>query len=207
MCQVQTPILSESDGNGVCHASGARHAVPRGKKNPLYSSVSRRLIELRAGTDLSQRALGEISGLNAHAISSIERGSVVSKISTIEQLAVGLGVSPAWLAFGADGHLQWKERHPRYGIGPDESPRPAPASRACEHLYRGAGARLRQAREAKGLSMRELGRQAGCTVAAISLLEAGTSTVLLSTCEDLAKVLEVAPGWLAYGIGQGPAVN
>lgn len=196
-----------SDGNRRSWISDARHAVTRGKKNPLYTQLSRRLIELRAATDLSQRGLDALAQVTPSTISAIERGSAVSKVSTIEQLATAFGVSPAWLAFGADGHLQWKERHPRYGIGADESPRPDPAARVCQDLYRGAGARLRQAREAKGWSMRELGRQAGCTVAAISLLEAGTSVVLLSTCEDLAKVLEVAPGWLAYGIGQGPASN
>lgn len=203
--QAKHSTLTASDGNGLQNASAARHAVTRGKKNPLYTMLSHRLVQLRAATDLSQRALGDLANVNQAALSSIERGSAVSKISTIEQVATALGVSPVWLAFGEDGHLPWRERHRRFGIEPSPPPEPAPGPHPCKDLYRAMGQRLRQAREAKGWSMRALGREAGCTVAAISLLEAGSSIVLLSTCEDLAKVLDVAPGWLAYGVGQGPA--
>ena len=190
--------------NSLQRASAGRQVVTRGKKNPLYTMLSRRLVQLRAATDLSQRALGDLANVNQAAISSIERGSAVSKISTIEQIATALGVSPIWLAFGEDGHMPWRERHRRFGIESSPAPEPTPGAHPCLDLYRAMGQRLCQARESKGWSMRALGREAGCTVAAISLLEAGSSIVLLSTCEDLAKVLDVAPGWLAYGVGQGP---
>lgn len=194
-------------GNGACHGIDARHAVTRGKKNPLYIQVSHRLVSLREAAGLAQADLAKMAAVNQGTVSTVEIGLGTSKISTIEQLATALGVSPVWLAFGDDGHLPWRERHRRFGIGPDAPPTPAPSQRPCPELYGGMGDRLRAARIAKGLSMRALGRQAGCTVAAISLLEAGTSIVLLSTCEELAKALDVAPGWLAYGIGTGPAVN
>lgn len=194
-------------GNGACHGIDARHAVTRGKKNPLYIQVSHRLVSLREAAGLAQADLAKMAVVNQGTVSTVEIGLGTSKISTIEQIASALGVSPVWLAFGDDGHLPWRERHRRFGIGPDAPPTPTPSQRPCLELYGGMGERLRAARIAKGLSMRALGRQAGCTVAAISLLEAGTSIVLLSTCEELAKALDVAPGWLAYGIGTGPAVN
>lgn len=206
-CQVELQTSTENCRTGTCQRSHARQSVPRGKKNPLYQQVAQRLVWLREVSGLPQIDLGLMAGVSHTTISSIEITKVTSKISTIEQVATALGVSPAWLAFGEDGHLPWRERHPRFGLEPAAPPEPAPAARECQNLYQGMGARLKLAREVKGLSMRALGRAAGCTVAAISLLEAGTSVVLLSTCEDLAKALDVAPGWLAYGIGQGPVSN
>lgn len=206
-CQVECPNVTTCDGNGALRGSDARHGVTRGKKNPLYRMLSNRLVHLRAATDLSQRDLAELANVHNRTISSIERGAAVSKISTVESLAVALDVSPVWLAFGDDGHLPWRERHRRYGVEPDAPPVPRPAMRAFSHLYRGMSPRLREARQARQLSMRGLARAADCTVAAISLLEAGTGIVLVSTCEDLARALDVAPGWLAYGIGHGPAAN
>lgn len=206
-CQVELGVSSICDGNGAPRTSDARHGVTRGKKNPLYSMLSHRLVHLRAATVFSQRELADLADVSDVTISALERGEAVSKISTIEQVATALGVSPVWLAFGDDGHLPWRQRHRRFGVGPADPPTPTPAQGGSYQLYRGMGERLRAARVAKGLSMRALGREAGCTVAAISLLEAGTSIVLLSTCEELAKALDVAPGWLAYGIGTGPAPN
>lgn len=183
-------------------AGDGSHCVPRGKKNPLYQALSHRLLDLRSKAGLAQYELAELAGVTAGGLSYIEAGQSTSRISTVEMLATALGVSPAYLAFGADGHLPWRERHPRFGIEPD-MPEPSPGARACPNLHAGMAARLKEAREARGLSMRGLGRKAGCTVASISLLEAGTGAVLLSTCEELAKALDVAPGWLAYGIGAG----
>lgn len=193
--------------NGQFTAGGPSHAVTRGKKNPLYLQLSLRLVQLRAAAELTQLQLAELAGLNHTTVSVIERAQGTSKISTVELLATALGVSPVYLGFGEDGDKHWRERHPRFGLEPDPPPAPEPAARPCLNLFMGTGQRLRQAREAKGLSMRALGRVAGCTVASISLLEAGGSVALLSTCEDLAKALAVAPGWIAYGVGQGPAAR
>lgn len=203
--QVHFLPQGKSKRNGVISHGESGQAVTRGRKNPLYQLVSQRLIELRGQADLAQAQLGELSGLSSRTICAVERAQVTSKISTIEMLASALGVSPVYLAFGEDGHLRWRERHPRFGIEPDPAPLPSPAYRPGQALHKGMGQRLRQAREAKGLSMRALGRVAGCTVSSISLLEAGTGIALLSTCEDLAKALDVAPGWLAFGLGAGPA--
>lgn len=202
--QVLLPKSSDIDRIGHDIGGGRFHGVARGKKNPLYQALSHRISALRARAGLAQHELADLANISRQAVSLIESGQRTSKISTIEGLATALGISPAYLGFGEDGHLRWRERHPRFGLDPDPPPAPDPAPRACPESYRAMGARLRLAREAKGLSMRALGRAAGCTVASISLVEAGTSVVLLSTCEDLAKALYVAPGWLAYEIGQGP---
>lgn len=206
-CQVDGLIVSVFEETRLLRTSHTSRGVPRGKKSPLYLQVAQRLLWLRETAGLAQIDLGPLAGVGPATISHIERGEVTSKISTIEQLATALGVSPVWTAFGEDGLIPWKERHRRFGIEPDAPPVAAPGAHPCLNLYQGMGERLRAARVAKGLSMRALGKQAGCTVAAISLLEAGTSIVLLSTCEELAKALDVAPGWLAYGIGAGPTPN
>lgn len=204
-CQLHFLLRMTIEGNSKIAHGGSGQAVTRGRKNPLYQLVSQRLIALRGQADLAQAQLGELSGLSARTISAIERAQVTSKISTIEMLASALGVSPVYLAFGQDGHLRWRERHPRFGLEPDPAPAPDPAPRPCPELHKGMGQRLSHARETRELSMRALGRIAGCTVASISQLESGAAAALLSTCEDLAKALDVAPGWLAYGLGAGPA--
>lgn len=137
-------------------------------------------------------------------VAAVEAG-VKSKISTVEHLASSLGVPVVWLAFGPDGAAPFRERVPRLGIKADDDPEPDTAARERLELWRGMAARLREAREARMMSMRELSRLAGVTASNISLLEAGGKEPLVSTCEELARALDVAPGWLAYGIGQGPA--
>lgn len=187
--------------NGVADGS---HGVTRGKKNPLYQALSRRIAMLRSAAELTQHELAEMAQLTRQAVSLIESGQRTAKISTVESLATALGISPAYLAFGEEGEQLWRKRRPRFGIEPEPMPMPSPGARLCPNLHHRMGERLRQAREAKNLSMRALGRAAGCTVASVSLLEAGTGVSLLSTCEELAKALDVAPAWLAYGLGVGP---
>jgi transcriptional regulator with XRE-family HTH domain len=47
---------------------------------------------LRAGAGLSIRALAELSGLNVNTLSLIENGRTSPSVSTLQQLAQGLGV-------------------------------------------------------------------------------------------------------------------
>lgn len=201
------PTKSLSDGTSNDCAGGGLHGVTRGKKNPLYLALSRRVALLRDAAGLPQHELAELARITRQAVSLIESGQRTAKISTVESLATALGVSPAYLAFGEDGERLWLKRRPRFGIEPAPPPVPVPADRPCLNVHKGMGERLKQARAAKGLSMRALGRIAGCTVASVSLLEAGTGVALLSTCEELAKALDIAPGWLAYGLGQGPVTK
>jgi transcriptional regulator with XRE-family HTH domain len=55
-------------------------------------SVGSHLRELRQQRGLSLRALGELSGLSANAISLIERGASSPSVSTLHRLATALGV-------------------------------------------------------------------------------------------------------------------
>ena len=54
--------------------------------------VGTRLRMLRAGAGLSIRALAEMSGLNVNTLSLIENGKTSPSVSTLQQLAQGLGV-------------------------------------------------------------------------------------------------------------------
>lgn len=77
--------------------------------------------------------------------------------------------------------------------------------RRAKQLGPGIGRRLRRAREACGLTVRELATRAHTsakTVQAISDGRGGNSGVGLLW--DLARALDVSPCWLAYGLGEGP---
>jgi transcriptional regulator with XRE-family HTH domain len=54
--------------------------------------VGTRLRMLRTGAGLSIRALAEMSGLNVNTLSLIENGKTSPSVSTLQQLAQGLGV-------------------------------------------------------------------------------------------------------------------
>ncbi|MBN1454456.1 MAG: cupin domain-containing protein [Anaerolineales bacterium] len=56
------------------------------------NNVGARLRMLRAGAGLSIRALAEMSGLNVNTLSLIENGKTSPSVSTLQQLAQGLGV-------------------------------------------------------------------------------------------------------------------
>lgn len=69
-------------------------------------------------------------------------------------------------------------------------------------LYHDFPLRLRRSRKAVGLSPAKLVRDAGLSKNAVSRLEEGTTSPRLPTVEKLARVLGVAPGWLAYDLGE-----
>lgn len=182
--------------------------MTRGKKNPLHLGLAARLRQTREARDLSRRALCRAAGVASSAIWSLEDGRVPG-LETLERVAVALGVSPCWLAYGDEGPLPFLEKRPR-----SEAPAPyplletpafeaadaAPAPLACA----GAGARLRLAREARGLSRKELGRASETSDTTVRLTEEGQVIPGLGTTEQLARALAVSPGWLAFGEGQGP---
>ena len=62
--------------------------------------VASRLRETRTARGLTMRALARAAGLTDTAVRSTETGTSMPSIATVEALAVALGVSPAWLAFG-----------------------------------------------------------------------------------------------------------
>lgn len=66
--------------------------------------------------------------------------------------------------------------------------------------------RLRFARELRSLGVRELSRLAGLSHGTVHLIESNDNDggVRLGTARELARVLDVRPEWLAFGIGSPP---
>lgn len=83
--------------------------------NPI--DVGARLRTLRAGASLSIRALAEKSGLNVNTLSLIENGKTSPSVSTLQQLANGLGVQVTEFFATEQGTKtvvhQHNGRHPR----------------------------------------------------------------------------------------------
>lgn len=68
--------------------------------------------------------------------------------------------------------------------------------------------RLRNARTRAGLTTDELARAVGFkTRASVSNLELGKQSATLELAENLARLLDVRPCWLAYGEGTGPGAS
>ena len=134
-----------------------------------------------ARQNLSFDSVAHASGLtDGSTVLHLERKtSHVPRLDTVERVAYGLGLSPAFLA---------------YGIEADADP-PSDGLR-CE----GVAQRLRQTRVQRGLSVLALATAAGLSHTAVGNVERGTMPTL-ATAESLAAALGVSPGWLAYGLG------
>ena len=87
---------------------------------------------------------------------------------------------------------------------PPELPKVRLAARKPTSRYLGIGKRLKEAREALKLSANKLAKCARISHTSIMLLESGDSIPLIPNIERIALALGVAPGWLAYGEGEGP---
>jgi transcriptional regulator with XRE-family HTH domain len=77
--------------------------VPEPDSRPardLWRGVAERLAYARTTGGLSLRQIAEAAGVSRQTVLLIERGHNEPLISTVEALAVALGVSPGWLAFG-----------------------------------------------------------------------------------------------------------
>ena len=153
--------------------------VVRGRRNPLYFGLPSRLKMARQ--NLSFDSVAHASGLtDGSTVLHLERKhSHVPRLDTVERVAYGLGLSPAFLAFGIESEADL----------PTEGWR-------CEDV----GLRLRQTRMHRGLSVLALATAAGLSHTAIGNVERGTMPTL-ATAEALATALGVSPGWLAYGLG------
>jgi len=153
--------------------------VVRGRRNPLHFGLPARLKRARA--NLSFNSVAAASGLSdGNTIFQLERkAGHVPRLDTVERVAYGLGLSPAFLAYGIEG---------------DADP-PSDGLR-CE----GVAQRLRQTRVQRGLSVLALATAAGLSHTAVGNVERGTIPTL-ATAESLAAALGVSPGWLAYGLG------
>ncbi len=191
---------SLTDGTIVLQEKTVEGRVVRGRKNPYWFDFADRLKRSRDGCDLSQNALALLVGIDSSQVYALENGSR-PKISTVEKLAAALSVPACYLAFGERGERPFSYRIPRC-----EQPLPigAPSAKPGDDLHLGFAARLTQARELRGLSLRELSRCAGLSVTAVSNYERSINLPLVDAVEQLAVALSVSPCWLAYGTGDAP---
>ena len=81
--------------------------------------VASRLRETRIHLGLSVLALATAAGLSHTAVGNVERGTMPT-LATAEALAIALGVSPAWLAYGL-GPMELPGRR-RAAVSPVPSP-------------------------------------------------------------------------------------
>jgi transcriptional regulator with XRE-family HTH domain len=154
--------------------------VVRGRRNPLYFGLPARLKEARENWSFDSVALA--AGLSdGNTIFQLERKrGHVPRLDTVEKIALALGLSPAFLAYGIEADA----RQPTDGL-------------RCE----GVASRLRETRTDRGLTMRALARAAGLTDTAVRSTETGASMPSIATVESFAVALGVSPAWLAYGLG------
>lgn len=195
-------LSGNSNSNGDT-SSSQNDAVPIGKKNPLWFRMSWRLSELRCSVAGAATHVSTAAGLSGSTAGRLEDEGSIARLDTAERLAAGLGVSPTWLVYGPEGTSRWMARRPRDPL-PADPPVASLAPREPEGLAQHVGQRLRDAREAARLSLRAVARAAGLSPQGVLLIEQSRTVPLVSTVEELAKAVSVAPGWLAFGEGDGP---
>lgn len=66
----------------------------------LHLSAGARLRQKRTELGTSLRELADAAGVSFETIRKVENGEVDPRLDTCERIAVALGVSPCWLAFG-----------------------------------------------------------------------------------------------------------
>lgn len=153
-------------------------AVTRGRLNPRWHSFPERLRKARKARGLNRTALSVAAGMSPDNAARFEEAVASPRLYILEQLADALRVSPAWLAYGAE--VPWE---------------PAGELR-CGNL----ASRAKEARELRGLSLREVGRRMGSYASAVQAIERGTMPSI-DTAETLANALGLSPAWLAFGEG------
>ena len=153
-----------------------RGLVVRGKKNPLHFGLPTRLRLALKDAGLTRTGLAQRAGVSHPVVSSLDAGHSLTTVSTLVRLAMALGVSAGWLAFGMGEHL---------------APTPAPAAD-------GMAERLRTIRMLRGHSRMELARMAQISAGTVSYIEQG-GQAKVNTVEALAVALAVSPAWLAFG--------
>lgn len=84
-----------------------------------WESLHIRLKRARQRLGLSQRRLCALAGMSYTAIQLIERGKRAPGVDTVERLAIALGVSKCWLAYGEGVSMK---QDMGYWIAPDFDP-------------------------------------------------------------------------------------
>lgn len=185
--------------------------LPQGVKNPLWWGLGSRLRQLGIDHGISQAQIRRLSGVVD--VSRIELGRISPGVDTVEKIATALGISPVWLAFGDQGHLRFRQRYPRPAL-PYDPPVPELAQRPFLARHLGLADRLKLARQLRGFSLRQVAKLAvhphapegdkGLSAQAVLDMETGRRIPYVVNCEAVAVALDVSPGWLAYGEGEGP---
>lgn len=178
-------------------------AVPPGIKKAAAHDFPVRLSQIRYRQQLSATTLSSLAGLNPNTVWSLEETVDAPRISTVERLAAALGVPPGWLAYGVEGTEPLRKRRPRGLVAPAD-PEPSDIWRQYRGQHEHCAARVRLAREKSGRSMRELAREAEISRQTWSNTESGATVPRLDSLEQMARVLKVAPAWLAYGYEDEP---
>jgi len=154
------------------------HGVVRGRKNPLHYGLPSRLRQARKTAGLTRKAVVQNAGAGQTAIRDLETDQRLPTVATVARLALALGVTAPWLA---------------YGLG-DMTTEGTTANAD------GMGARLQAVRGERAITKAELGRLARLTAPSITQIENGGSSGV-HVVEALALALGVSPGWLAFGVG------
>jgi len=178
--------------------------VTSGVKGPLHLNFARRLVDLLDAADKSQSIVGKLAGVNRVTISLWETSKQLPRVDRCERIALALSVKPSWLAYGPEGSLRFRQRR---NLPAGARLHPVPILRPATEIPLGSAglpARLKSSREALGLSLRALGAAAGTSGQGIMIIERGDVLPGINTVEALAVALDVAPGWLAFGDGEGP---
>jgi transcriptional regulator with XRE-family HTH domain len=148
----------------------------RGRPNPRHEKFAERLRRVRLAVGMTAAGLDAEAGLGGGVVSRLERGQGLPTLPTASWLALALGLSTAWLA---------------YGIGD-----PAPG----EENIAGLAGRAQESRTFLGLSQRELAKRAGVAHGAVRSVECGGMPGI-DTLEKIAGAMGVSPSWLGFGLG------
>lgn len=186
---------------GMIPDAAVSPCVVSGLKNPLWQRAAERIWERVNASGMTRKDLAALTDISHVALVNVENGVHVPRLRTLERIADGLGISPVWLAYGDEGGMRFRHRRP---FPRDVPPVPHPDNRPPVDRWRGVGERLASARAMKALTLRAVATAAGVSPQAILLIERGESEPRISTVEEIAVALDVAPGWLAYGEGEGP---
>lgn len=157
-----------------------RGPVTRGVANPRYSTFPQRLRKARKAAGLSCAELSRRAGLGTYTVAAIEAGLRLPRLPAAAKLARALGMTPGELA---------------YDLGGAVPERPELGAAALAQ-------RVRQVREAHGLSARAVATAATITEGTIRAIEKRGGMPTIDTLEQLAIALGVSPSWLAFGQGE-----
>ncbi|MGB9860402.1 MAG: helix-turn-helix domain-containing protein, partial [Moorellaceae bacterium] len=130
-------------------------------------SVGVKLKRLREERGIALETLADMLDIAPDCMREVEEGTRRLSKATLAEVASILGVDPSYFQEENGG-----------------------ASGVAEGTR--LGAKLRRLREQKGLTLNELSRRSGVSLAHISEIERGRSTASLKTLEKLAAALEVS---------------